>query len=175
MTLKTKPLEKDKKTLVQELKDFHAPVLEALGIQEFFFVTAMAHKPKGKDSLHVSLFPSQMKRGTDIYMEFTNKYSVPEDPARKLYKWTFNPFWSSEYDSVEIEGSTDSRYLIPVEELIVVQDPKASKAVESFKSFDEIMDPDQDASIDQMTIRDLFAILHKQPVSRKKWLNDLLK
>jgi len=37
------------------------------------------------------------------------------------------------------------------------------------------MDPDQDCPIDQMNIRDLAAILLKKPVSKKKWLNDLVK
>lgn len=166
----------DKKARLQELKEYHAPLLEKLGVEDAFFVTAMAHKPKGKDSKHISLFPSQMKKGVDIYMEFTDKDNVPEDPTRKLYKWKHNPFWQEEYDSVEIEGSTDSRYLIPVAELMTIEDPVARKqGIQNFESFDEIMDPDQDAPFDQMTIRDLVAILHRKPVSRKKWLNDLLK
>lgn len=177
MTISTvkKPESKavDKKARLQELKDYHAPLLEKLGIDDPFIATAMAHKPKGKDTKHISLFPSQMKRGVDIYLEFTDKDNVPEDPTRKLYKWKYNPFWHEEYDSVEIEGSTDSRYLIPVAELIVIENPVA-KGIQSFKSFDEIMDPDTDAPFDQMTIRDLVAILHRKPVSRKKWLNDLL-
>jgi hypothetical protein len=173
---KDQPKGVDKKARLLELKEYHAPLLEKLGIEEPFFVTAMAHKPKGKDSKHISLFPSQMKRNVDIYMEFTDKDNVPEDPARKLYKWKHNPFWIGEYDSVEIEGSTDLRYLIPVAELVVVEDPTAGKqGVQSFQSFDEIMDPDMDAAIDQMTIRDFVAILRGKPVSRKKWLNDLLK
>jgi hypothetical protein len=172
---KDQPKGTDKKARLQELKEYHAPLLEKLGVEEPFFVTAMAHKPKGKDAKHISLFPSQMKRGVDIYMEFTDKDNVPEDPARKLYKWKHNPFWQEEYDSVEIEGSTDSRFLIPVAELTIMEDPAAGKqGVQPFSSFDEIMDPDTDAPIDQMTIRDFVAILRGKPVSRKKWLNDLL-
>jgi hypothetical protein len=41
--------------------------------------------------------------------------------------------------------------------------------------FDEILDPAQDAPVDQLTIRDLAAILWKKPISSKKWLNDLMK
>ena len=164
----------DKKARLQELKEFHTPLFEKLGIEDPFFVSAMAHKPRGKDSLYISLFPSQMKKLIDIYIEFTSKDVIPEDVNRTLYKWTYNPFWSEEYESVEIEGSTDSRYLIPVAELTVIAEPKAT-TVQTFESFDDIMDPDQDAPFDQMTIRDFLAILHKKPVSRKKWLNDLLK
>jgi hypothetical protein len=173
---KDQPKAVDKKARLQELKEYHAPLLEKLGVEEPFFVTAMAHKPRGKDSIHISLFPSQMKKGVDIYMEFTDKDNVPEDPQRTLYKWKHNAFWIEEYDSVEIEGSTDSRYLIPVAELTIVKDPVANTStVQSFESFDQIMDPDTDAPIDQMTIRDFVAILRGKPVSRKKWLNDLLQ
>ena len=36
-------------------------------------------------------------------------------------------------------------------------------------------DPDQDLPIDQLTIRDLAAILTGKPVSMKKWLNQIVK
>ena len=67
---------------------------------------------------------------------------------------------------------------LPVAELskveIAVEEPSKIKQL-SFDGFDDIMDPDQDAPLDQITIRDLAAIMLKQPVSRKKWLNDLIK
>ncbi|NDD82686.1 hypothetical protein EBZ38_00180 [bacterium] len=167
----TKP---DKKKIHQELKDYHQPLFTELGIEDPFFVTSMAYKPIGKTEKYISLFPSQMKRGVDIYTEFTNKDLKPDDPARNLYKWRFNPHWSEEYEAVEIEGSTDYRYLIPVSELILLERPSNSEVV-AFNDFADIMDPDQDCPIDQMTVRDLAAILLKKPVSKKKWLNDLIK
>jgi hypothetical protein len=174
--LSTVKKSEDKKKIYQELKDYHQPLFTALDIEEPFYVTSMAYKPTGKTEKYISLFPSQMKRGVDIYTEFTNKELKPEDPARTLYKWRFNPHWNEEYESVEIEGSTDSRYLVPVAELIPLSlpDPK-SKGVVTFESFNDIMDPDQDCPMDQMTARDLAAILLKKPVSKKKWLNDLIK
>ena len=41
--------------------------------------------------------------------------------------------------------------------------------------FDELMDPDNDAPLNQITIRDLAAIMLKKPVSQKEWLNNLIK
>jgi len=46
---------------------------------------------------------------------------------------------------------------------------------EVFDIDDEIPNPDQDLPIDQMSIRDLAAILLKKPVSKKQWLNDIIK
>jgi hypothetical protein len=165
----------DKKKIHQELKDHHQSLFTELGIEDPFFVTSMAYKPIGKTEKYISLFPSQMKRGVDIYTEFTNKELKPEDPARTLYKWRFNAHWSEEYEAVEIEGSTDYRYLVPVAELIPMVAPSSNPSVVAFNDFSDIMDPDQDCPIDQMTVRDLAAILLKKPVSKKKWLNDLVK
>jgi hypothetical protein len=36
------------------------------------------------------------------------------------------------------------------------------------------MDPDLDAPLSQITMRDLAAIMLKKPVSNKKWLNDII-
>jgi hypothetical protein len=60
------------------------------------------------------------------------------------------------------------RYIIPVEELYAY-----GKAVEVEDEFD-MPDPDQDLPIDQLTIRDLAAILTGKPVSMKKWLNEIV-
>jgi hypothetical protein len=72
------------------------------------------------------------------------------------------------------------RYLIPVSELMKVSAPvekkvATSKQLDLNTFFSEIIDPDQDVPLDQMTVRDLAAILLKKPVSNKKWLNDLIK
>jgi hypothetical protein len=38
----------------------------------------------------------------------------------------------------------------------------------------DIPNPDLDSPLDQITLRDLAAILLQKPVSHKKWLNDLI-
>jgi hypothetical protein len=38
----------------------------------------------------------------------------------------------------------------------------------------DLMNPDTDAPFDQLTVRDLAAILLKKPVSNKQWLNKLI-
>jgi len=177
MAISTKNKPEDKKAKLQELKDYHLATFERHGITDPLFVGSMAYKPTGKDSKYISFFPSQLKKGQDIYTEFTNKDLVPEDPNRTLYKWRFNEYWQEEYETVEIENSTDFRYLVPVEELTIVPKPvikSSSPEIISFEKFDEIMDPDMDCPLDQITLRDLAAIFLIKPVSRKKWLNDII-
>lgn len=168
----------DKKTRMQNLVDYHQKTFEALGVDDPFFVATMAYKPYTKTELHVSLFPSQLKKGQDIYTEFVNKEFEPETEERTLYKWKYNKYWEEEYDSVELENSSDRRYLVPVSELIAVVVPTNTpdgSTIISFDTFDEIMDPDEDCSLDRITLRDLAAIMLNKPVSRKKWLNQIIK
>jgi hypothetical protein len=163
----------DRKQKVQELIEFHQKTFDALGISNPFFVASMAYKPFGKSELHISFFPSQLLKGKDIYTELVNKEYDPDTTTRTLYKWNYNKFWKEEYDSVELENTDDRRYLIPISELIAIEAP-TSKIIE-FNTFDEIMDPDEDCPFDQMTVRDFAAIMLQRPISRKKWLNEILK
>ena len=138
----------------------------------------MAYRPYGKTDLHIGFFASEISKGEDVYVEFCSKENVPEDPLRRLYKWRFNPHFEEEYEKTEPNGITGNvRYLVPVDELTVV------KAAEEVKptairtkdiSFDDFSDANTDLPIDQLTIRDLAAILLQRPVSNKKWLNQLI-
>jgi len=168
----------DKKTRMQNLVEYHQKTFKALGVDDPLFVPTMAYKPYTKTELHVSLFPSQLKKGQDIYTEFVNKEFEPETEERTLYKWKYNKYWEEEYDSVELENSSDRRYLIPVSELTPVAalaDIPDESTIISFDTFDEIMDPDEDCPVDRITLRDLAAIMLNKPVSRKKWLNQIIK
>lgn len=179
MIMSIKTTEKlDRRARTQELREFHQETFDTLGIPEAFYVPTMVYKPIGKESKHFSLFPSQLKKKEDIYVEFVSKEMESEDPTRTLYKWKFNPFWSEEYEEVESDKPEISeRYLIPVSELVKVSTPEKTVAPKQleFNGFDEIMNTDQDAPLDQLTVRDLAAIMLKKPVSQKKWLNDLIK
>ena len=175
VSLKTEKV--DSKTKVAELREKHQPVFDALNIPDAYFYPKLAYRPKGKDELHVSLFPSELRKGTDFYTEFVSGEFVPQDSERTLWKLHFNPHWEDESDTTP---TTDSalRYLIPVSELVKVKAPAKTIATRSgveiteFEEFSSLMD---DAPVSDMTIRDLAAILLKKPVSSKSWLNDLVK
>jgi len=76
---------------------------------------------------------------------------------------------------------------VPTDNLVEVVFPEnETPSVQSNSSFvpsvtldellnNELPNPDDDLPISQLTIRDLVAILHKVPVSKKKWLNDIIK
>mgnify|MGYP006267627949 CR=1 FL=1 len=161
----------DKKEKIRKLRDYHQVTLDHHGVPEGMFIPKMAYRPIGKSDLHISFFASEMNKGEDIYLEFTSKELIPEDPQRRLYRWNFNPHYEEEYDQTEPHPQTGHvRYLVPVDELILMKrpEPKAEQ------SFNDLPDPDKDLPIDQMTIRDLAAIMLNKPVSTKKWLNMII-
>jgi hypothetical protein len=132
----------------------------------------VSHEIDTVETVHDSIV---FKKGKDIYTEFTSIDLEPEDPTRTLYKWRFNPHYEEEYDKTDPAPNGHFRYLIPISELIKVEFEKPSEAPTGvFPDFDEIMDPNNDAPLSQITVRDLAAIMLKKPVSQKKWLNDLI-
>ena len=161
----------DKKEKIRKLRDYHQVTLDHHGVPEGMFIPKMAYRPIGKSDLHISFFASEMNKGEDIYLEFTSKELIPEDPQRRLYRWNFNPHYEEEYDQTEPHPQTGHvRYLVPVDELILMKRPEPKPE----QSFNDLPDPDKDLPIDQMTIRDLAAIMLNKPVSTKKWLNMII-
>ena len=107
----------------------------------------------------------------NVYTEFISSEYIPEDPKRTLYKWVFNPHWRTEYDIIEATESIQERYMIPVAELRIVQQPVAQKEIK-LQQLD--LGP-TDEPFNMLTIRDLAAIMLKKPVSNKQWLNEIIK
>ena len=160
----------DKKQKIKLLRDFHQETLNSLGVPNAVFIPKMAYKPHGKTEKHIGFFPSEIK-GEDIYVEFTSKELEPEDPERKLYKWRFNPHYDAEYDRTEVtEQMPQFRYLIPVEELLIIPPVKRSRKPAVF----DLPEADKDLPMDQMTLRDYAAIHLKKAVSFKPWLNEII-
>jgi hypothetical protein len=172
MSLTTKPtINRQEKT--EELYAFHEWKFKLLGEDSPVFIPKCAYVPKFMSEQHIGFFLSEIKKGKDIYTEFTSIDLDPEDPTRTLYKWRFNPHYEEEYEKTEPGANGHYRYLVPVSELIKIEMEQAVE-VSEFPDFDEIMDPDLDAPLSQITMRDLAAIMLKKPVSNKKWLNDII-
>jgi hypothetical protein len=179
MSLSTKNPSINRQEKTEELIKHHDWKFKLIQEDNPLFIPKCAYIPKGKTEHFIGVFPSEVKRGRDIYTEFTSIDLEPEDQNRTLYKWRFNPHYDEEYEKTETNGSpTNFRYLIPVSELIKIEiedDDDEPQVINQFPDFDEIMDPDADSPLNQITLRDLAAILLKKPVSHKKWLNELIK
>ena len=176
MSLSTKEPGLNRKEKTEELFREHEHKFKTLDIEDPLFIPKCAYIPRGMSELHIGFFASEVKKGMDIYTEFTSIDLEPEDSERTLYKWRFNPHYDEEYEKTEPAANGHFRYLVPVSELVKIEIEQQEIGGQAglFPDFDEIMDPDTDAPISQMTIRDLAAILMSRPVSNKKWLNDLI-
>ena len=158
MTLSTKNLgKKDNKALlsrdkIKKLKEKHTPLFEKEGVSNPKFIPRMAYKQNKE--LIIGFYERDIYGGVDIYTEF-----VSTDPHA---------------------ATGDRRYLIPVEELICVDEfhkEKEAQAIEEENDeppFESMPDPASDVPYADMTLRDFCAIEWKQPVSQKKWLNTLI-
>jgi len=152
MSISTIDSAEDRKENLKKLKDFHKSTIESLGITDYYLLGKMAYLSPKREKI-VSFFHSEISKGEDIYIEFTNRFNIPEDPDRTLYVYRFNPHFQEEYENAEI---------------------KIEEETKTFEDF-SLPDPETDPPLNEMTIRDLAAILLQKPVSKKQWLNELLK
>jgi hypothetical protein len=175
MSLSTKPtVNRQEKT--EELLQHHAWKFKMIQEENPLFIPKCAYIPKGMSEQHIGFFQSEVKKGMDIYTEFTSIDLDPEDPKRVLYKWRFNPHYEEEYAKTEPAANGHYRYLVPVSELMKIEFEQETPTQTSlFPNFDAIIDPDQDAPLNNITLRDLAAIILQKPVSQKQWLNEIIK
>jgi len=172
-----------KKKKVAELKSYHQTTLERIGAGDMLFVPRQAYKPHGLNEIVISFYASELKTQKDIYTEFVSKNYEPEDPDRTLWKWRYNPYWREEYAKSDDPVISAVRYYIPVSELVLVSrnnelvytkdKPKIDTNVSLTNMLKKPETPKEEL-ISDMTIRDFAAIIWKEPVSNKEWLNILI-
>jgi hypothetical protein len=183
MSIPTTSNLEERKENLKKIKEFHKATLVNAGVSDYSLIPKLAYRPSGKTELHISFFYSEISKGQDVYVEFTDRNNVPEDPERTLYLWKFNPHFEEEYEKTEpTEGTGHIRYLVPVEELKVIKkySPEATITTEKEVKLKPALDfslpnPETDPPINDMTIRDLAAIILGKPVSNKEWLNQIIK
>lgn len=167
----------ERKEKVLKLKEEHQEYFDSIGESNAQFIPKMAYRPVGKDDLYVSFFPSELEKSEDIYTEFVSIEYDSEDPKRTLYKHKFNPHWKEEYEMITSSTGYE-RHIIPVNELKIINDvtsrKKTEEAIKEIVDFG-LMNPDEDAPLNKLTIKDIAALWLKQPVSDKEWLNKLIK
>lgn len=111
----------ERKSKVLELKKEHEDYFNDNNLKDALYIPKMAFRPRGKDDLHVSFFPSELKKEQDIYTEFVSMSYDCEDPKRTLYYIKHNPFWSEEFE-VHESNSGFQTHLIPVSDLKPLKD-----------------------------------------------------
>ena len=179
---------KEKRARLAQIKEYHQPTFDSMGIKTMKFFPKWAYIPTGKDEEYVAFFENEINHGADTFTEFADRdYNLQNPDKRELYKLRYNPHYATEYERLPAasEGNND-RFLVPVSELILVK----SSASQAEITFDEpvldesalktemdfgLPNPTTDSPFSQLTIRDLASILWKKPVSQKDWLNKLIK
>lgn len=178
---KISPEERRKR--VAELRKFHEPYFEAIGRPDAHFTGKMRY---GFPYHSTKFFEAEINKPETIYVEWTSRDCTPED-NRRLYKYEPNPNYKEEYKS-ETDDYGKVWYIIPIEKFILVKDEMVIETkieqveVETKEEPQQvvmdldfgIINPDEDCPLDNVTLRDITAILLKAPVSRKEWLNKII-
>lgn len=157
----------DRKKETEKLREKHQPTFEELGYPDAIFIPKMAYTLSGH-GLVIGFFENEIREGNDVYVEFVSKQLVPEDEKRTLYKFKGNLNYMEDYSTTTPDSKSGSvRFLVPVANLEKIKE----YAEDDF----DIPDPAEDCPLESATIRDLAAIFWRKPVSRKKWINELVK
>ena len=150
-----------------ELRKYHQATLDAIG-HDVLYRPRRFFQAKENGVKSIILFPSELKLGKDIYTEQIDHDNNSEDETRTLYRWKYDNSWAENY--TQVKKGTIVWYLIPVSDLEVVQ--HVMPGID--EKLLELSNPDIDSPMDQMTMRDYYAMTHKVPCSQKKWLNEII-
>jgi len=132
----------ERKAKVSKLREEHEDYFQKSGNTNALYIPKMAYRPSGKDDLHVSFFPSELEKKEDVYTEFVSIEYDSEDPKRTLYLHKYNKHWKEEYELIT-SNSGFERHLIPVNELIVINDITSRKEeVKTIFEIDDLPNPD---------------------------------
>lgn len=171
----------ERKIKVAKLREEHEDYFQTIGDLRALYIPKMAYRPKGKDELFVSFFPSELEKDQDIYTEFVSIDYDSEDPKRTLYLHKNNPHWKQEYELVT-SSSGFERHLIPVSELKVINDVttrSGSPIIEEPKFVSDIGKtlfdlPDPDAGSNTQLV-DKLEDINQTLITLTKVINKLIK
>lgn len=195
MGISTKNIEKNapaavttKRGKIKALAQHHKDLFRKEGVVNPKFIPRMSYNNQGEKI--VGFYAKEIYGEADIYTEFCSREYKPEDPKRTLWKWLYNPEFKTEYKQSDPHPATgDRRYLVPVDELISVnelheprhaveddiieEDVVEKEVVEDF--FEATTTAGEDVPYADMTLKDYAAIQWQKPVSSRPWLNDLIR
>lgn len=169
-----KPTPQERKEAAAKLKQFQEKVFSDLGVSDPVYIPKMAHHVKDLEGIHMGFFKSELDHGEDVFTECISMQMESEDQNRTLYRIKYNPFFEEEYATSEPMSNGHVRYYIPLDELEIVGLNGQLKDALKEDEFD-LPNANTDLPLDQMTMRDVAALLLKTPVSEKDWLNQIIK
>lgn len=166
-----------KKQKLDQVREYHAPLIRALGISPLDFNMKMPFYDRHGRYV-VGIFGSEFKKDKGFFFELVTRDLDPLESERKVYKISRNDNHEEEYDMNE-KGS----FLVPVDELRCISTPATSPAEKPVTKPEEVNTqvlftsrPEvSDAPYSEMTIRDYIAIRYGKPLSLKPWLNELIQ
>jgi hypothetical protein len=160
----------ERKKLVLGLRERHQAYFDKIGEPRARFIAKMRY---GWPPDRSKFFVSEISTDEPLYIEWVTRDYIPEDGG-KLYKYKYNPDYDTVFKKETTEGG-HSMYVVPTScfELVKSDDTPVEEQMEF--DFFPITDPDEDCALDNITLRDIAAILLKKPISRKEWLNKLIK
>ncbi len=161
---------------VAELREYHQEYFDLIGDTKARFAAKMRF---GYPPDRSKFFAKEIGGSNPLYVEWVSRQYEPEDD-RRLYRFDPEPDYETIFEK-EVSEEGYEWYIVPVERFTLVKDGqhKGGSIVEPVQSaldldFD-IVNPDEDCAMDNITLRDWAAILLKTPVSRKEWLNKIIK
>lgn len=169
----------ERKKRVADLRETHQPYFEEIGEPRARFTAKMLY---GYPPDKCKFFYSEIATENPLYVEFVSWDYKPEDD-RRLYSYKFNPNYETDYVKEQTESGIEM-YVVPIQQFTMVKGPdntpvpvvEDTKITQASLDLDfDIINPDEDCPADNITLRDWAAILLKAPVSRKEWLNKLIK
>lgn len=170
----------ERKRIVAEMKEYHMSYLERLEEGTWKFIAKMRF---GFPADKSKFFENELDGSKDLYVEWVNRFYKPDDD-RRLYKYRYNPHYQTDYVK-ETSAEGYEWYIVPMDRFDLVKDGESAsfdkdleekEVIQETLEFDfDIVNPDEDCPAENITLRDWAAILLKSPVSRKEWLNKLIK
>lgn len=169
---------------LESLRDHHQSLLDNLGAdRKQLQGKSVFYDSKRNQVIGVYKREFLQSLNGGMYFELTDNMNNPLDPQRTVYKCPANPEFETEY---EPSPRWKESYLVPIDELRVVN--PTSVAISGSSAVLDLINPQkekvvkpiakkeepQDAPFTEMTVRDLYAVLHNKPVSKKEWLNNLI-
>lgn len=188
MAISTKSIKKgltaeERNKMVDKIKSYHKPAFLTLNVQasDFYPKTAFMWN----DELHISLYERELTSEA-FYTELVDSDYNPTDEDRQLYVFKGSKSCITEYYKKKETSANGEyeRFFVPLHDFERVMDfkfvtPKSETPPIKTMSVDiEIQDEredEEDALMSKLTIRDHAAIQWKLPVSKKEWLNKLIK